>query len=55
LTELFPDNLRELLGYLTPHLVDATRDIGHLSTMEVTDRFVGWCVKPFPNGREVRG
>jgi len=55
LRELFPDNRSGLVGYLTPYLADANVELGQLSTIEVTERFVGWCGKPLPEipGRPV--
>lgn len=43
LVELFPGNVRGLVGYMTPYLVDANVELSHLSTTQVTERFVGWC------------
>jgi len=46
LRELFQDNDAGLVGYLAQYLVDATGDLEQLSTIEVTDRLVGWCIRP---------
>jgi hypothetical protein len=46
LCELFAGEPGGIVRYLASYLVDANTDLGHLSTIEVTDRFVGWCDKP---------
>lgn len=46
LCELFGGEPGGIARYLAAYLVDATADLGHLSTIEVRDRFLGWCGKP---------
>jgi hypothetical protein len=46
LCELFGGEAGGIVRYLAAYLVDATADLGHLSTIEVRDRFLGWCDKP---------
>jgi hypothetical protein len=46
LRELFQDNIPGLVGNMSQYLTDATGDLGRLSVIEVTERFVGWCGRP---------
>lgn len=46
LRDLFQDNSAGLVGYMSRYLTDAAVDLGRLSIIAVTERFVGWCARP---------
>ncbi|MGW1062380.1 hypothetical protein [Micromonospora rubida] len=46
LKDLCHSNIRVLVNYMSPYLRDAHREIGGMSTAEITERFVGWCSRP---------
>ncbi|MEV4760214.1 hypothetical protein AB0J86_34645 [Micromonospora sp. NPDC049559] len=43
LRDLFQDNTAGLVNYLAQYLTDANLELGHLSSVEVSERFVDWC------------
>ncbi|MEU3454178.1 hypothetical protein ABZ671_11315 [Micromonospora sp. NPDC006766] len=46
LKELCQCNVRALVNYMSSYLRDAHQEIEGMSTVEITERFVGWCNRP---------
>jgi hypothetical protein len=46
LWDLFEGTSASLTTYMASYLVDASRELPHLSTLEVATRLVGWCEDP---------
>ena len=43
--ELFAGDRGRMVTYMSAYLLDAHADLGHLSTIAISDRIVGWCTR----------